>query len=378
MWTHVDRHHRRLLASLAIAAAFVVASWDRLALPFSTDEAIFIHQALVSGKQVVSPAFEGPQNEAATAVMEAIGQLVGFRERPLRLACVLALLLAAAALAEVLADAGAWAGLVPLAALLALPPFARVLPLRPEVFVLLPAALAMLAVPAARPIGIPRSLLAIAGVLGVAAFGLVPAAVVAAALFLSALGRAEVLDRILVVVTASAGVIAAWAFQEVPHWSVIPALDRDIAIHAAAPAAALLAGFGVRRVGRAGPALATCGLLALCAVQWASSRAGPSTTPVATLDRVRMVALPGTALATHGSDRARIAVYARLGHAPGTPIIYLPEHGPLETLAALCRDNGISELWVHPPIDAVPPGFSAPESRRVEVDGAMPLHVEAP
>ena len=94
------------------------------------------------------------------------------------------------------------------------------------------------------------------------------------------------------------------------------------------------------------------------------------------LAQARMVAQPGAGLAVSGSDRIAIAVYARFGRAPMMPIAYVPEEVPWDGLPKWCRDRGIRQLWLSPPREEAPPGFSAPASRPASVPLLMPLVVE--
>jgi hypothetical protein len=134
------------------------------------------------------------------------------------------------------------------------------------------------------------------------------------------------------------------------------------AVAPAIPSLVLLWALSAEALGPA-PRLAFAAVLAFCSVLPFFRSAPDDRQAILILDQARSIALPDNALAVEGPDRLPIAVYARLGHAPPMPIIYIPEHTPFETLGDVARANGITKVWVHPARDAAPPGFSASESR---------------
>src|SRR5436190_13093691 len=141
------RRGLHLLALLAIAVAFTVAAWNRLALPFSTGEATFVHAALRASGQAMPPDFPGAPPAPEACTLATIQQLFGSTERALRIACLLLLAVSGWVLAELILAPTLATALTPLLFLLASPDVTRADFLRSETLVVLPASLALLAAP---------------------------------------------------------------------------------------------------------------------------------------------------------------------------------------------------------------------------------------
>jgi hypothetical protein len=437
---HEPGRNAALVACLALAIAFIAVAWDRLSVPFSTGEARFVHEALRSSGQATSPDFCPDPNPAPARILAVVQQLVGFNERPLRVAMLVLLFAATWFLAEIVPGRSRLRFVMPF--LMILVGVSRSVSVEPGRLAVLPAALALLASPIGPPVTNFRALLGLAGSLALGSIGFEAAFVPAVAIAGVCLVRGSILDRLTGLVTAAAGPSLAWVLHGAPRLrfpSISPGASWS---EAAAPLvlAAIIVislfvrdGFGRHRLALAfggfmgllafasiagpieilpldvpceqrnfGAALAFSALLPLLWVLVASaltssralvvvavvlfavlildlfldSKSRKDSRALEVLAQARMVAQPGAALAVSGNDRAAIAVYARFGRAPMMPVVYVPEDVTLEGLPKWCRDRGIRQLWVSPPRDEAPPGFSAPASRPSAVPLLMPLVVE--
>ena len=98
--------------------------------------------------------------------------------------------------------------------------------------------------------------------------------------------------------------------------------------------------------------------------------------PLEILEQARKVATPDAGLAVAGPDRVAVAVYARLGHAPPMPLMYVPENAAPDALAALCRRNAVRTLWFHPEPVPRPAGFAAAPARTAQAPLLAPIVLE--
>jgi hypothetical protein len=203
------RRGTHLLVSFAIVAAFTLASWNRLALPFSTAEAVFVHEALRASGQASTPDFSAPDNPVPARVLAVIQQLVGTSERPLRLVFVLLLAASAWFLSELLPRPGVAGVAILTLAMLA----CGLAPLRPATLVMLPASLALLAAPLGAPMTNLRALLGLAGAVALGAISLRSALVGAGVMAVIAVFRGSAFERVMAFVAAAAGVAAGRVAQ---------------------------------------------------------------------------------------------------------------------------------------------------------------------
>jgi hypothetical protein len=214
------RRGTHLLVSFAIVAAFTIAAWGRLSLPFSTTEAVFVHEALRASGQASTPDFSMPDNPVPAQVLGVIQQLVGTSERALRLVFLLLLVASAWVLAELLPRAGLAATCVLTVGMLGYAMTNELV--LPQLVSVFPAALAILAAPIGRPTTNLRAILGIAGALALGALGLKAALNAALILVAIALVLGTLLDRLTAVVTAAVAVATAWALGRgpaLPNWS---------------------------------------------------------------------------------------------------------------------------------------------------------------
>jgi hypothetical protein len=370
---------RHLLAALGMAAAFVVASWRTLAIPFSDAEAAFVHASLRAGGQVISPEFDAPSHAPSARALGVLEQIVGIDERALRILFVAFLAVAGCLVTELLFPARLGSAVIPLLGFLALPLLTQRDLIRPELLVVLPAGLALLAAPIGRRVTNLRGGLGLAGAVAVGAMGWHPAAVLAAVLVLVAAFRGSALDRAGAVVTAIAALATAWA-TGAPFAGLLPespSLDARVALFAVVPAVLVFLATAASAVGAVARTAVALALLGLVVVPFVRPPDPGNRIAVTVLDQVRSVAIPGSALAVAGPGRVAVAVYARLGHAVPVPIVYVPEHATLADLAAFLRKAGLRQVWLHPPVADAPRGFSMPESQPASASLLRPLMLES-
>jgi hypothetical protein len=201
-----------LLVSFAVAAAFTVASWDRLSLPFSTSEARFVHEALRASGQASTPDFDLPDNPVPARVLAVIQQLVGTSERALRLVFLLILAASAWLLAELLPYPSVTGSIVLVLGLFsyAMDDTGMVLP---GLVTFLPAALALLAAPFGPPMTRMRAALGAAGMIALGAISLRAGGAAAAALVAAAIVRGSLVERLVSLGAAACGVGAGLALR---------------------------------------------------------------------------------------------------------------------------------------------------------------------
>jgi hypothetical protein len=204
------RRGAHLLVSFAIAAALTIAAWDRLAVPFSTKEALFVHEALRASGQAATPDFSIPDDPVPAQVLGFFQQLVGTSERPLRLVFLLLLAATAWFLAELLPEPDLAASAVLTLGLVGSWMVTPACLVSPDLLPLLPAALALLAAPLGPRITTSRALLGLAGMLALGALGSAPAFAAAAAVAAVSLVRGSLLDRLTGFVTAGVGAAAGF------------------------------------------------------------------------------------------------------------------------------------------------------------------------
>lgn len=201
-----------LLVSFAVAAAFTIAAWDRLALPFSTSEARFVHEALRASGQAATPDFDLPDNPVPAQVLAVIQQLVGTSERSLRLVFLLILAVSAWLLAELLPYPSVSGSVVLLLGMLALALGDQGV-LQPDLIVLLPAALMLFAAPFGPPTTLLRGILGVCGMIALGAVSLRAGYAGAAALVAAAIVRGSLIERLTALVAAACGVATGLALR---------------------------------------------------------------------------------------------------------------------------------------------------------------------
>jgi hypothetical protein len=428
-----------LLGCLAIAIAFTAAAWDRLSLPFSTGEARFVHQALRESGQVGSPDFCADPNRVPAQILVVVQQLVGSSERALRSAMLVLLFASGWFLAEIVPGRSRLRFFMPFLIILArvsvsLQLSPQLLVVLPAALALLASPIGVPVTKLRALLGLAGSLTL--GSIGFeAAF---PFAVALAAICLlrgSILGRVGGIAT-AAAGTALAWFLHGRPELHLPsirlsevwtdHWSslVLPGIilaslfvrdgfRRDrlalafgwvlgflafasvvgpieilplhvpseqcdfgaLAFSVLTPLLWILLGSALTSFRPLGIIVVMLGILFILS-GLLDSEARKDATATTVLAQARAVSQPGAALAVSGEDRVAVAVYARLGNAPMMPIAYVPETVPPDGLAKWCRDRGIRQLWIHPPVPDAPPGFSAPASRPAAVTLLMPLVVE--
>jgi hypothetical protein len=369
----------QLLAVFALVVAFAAASWGRLALPFSTGEAAFVHAALRASGQAMPPDFPGAPQAPQARTLAVVQQLVGPGERALRIACLLMLAISGWVLAELILAPSLATAITPLLFLLASPDVTRADFLRPETFAVLPATLALLAAPIGGFVSAARALLGLGGALAAGAFSFHGGAAAALPLLAIAAARGSALERLTALVTGAAGIAMAWVVHGPPSsapglpWSA----EARLIAFSLAPAATLVLSNAARA---GGPILAgLVPFLLAVAIGFGLRASIEPTRGVAkdVLAQARGVASTDGGLAVAGPDRVAVAVYARLGHAPPMPLFFVPENADPDALARLCRRYGVRRLWFHrPPVNA-PRGLASAESRPAHVPLLAPFLVDA-
>jgi hypothetical protein len=429
-----------LVVSLVLAIAFTAAFWDRLSVSFSRGEASFVHQALRASGQATSPDFCPDANQVPARILAVVQQLVGFNERSLRLAMLVLFFASTWFLSEIVPGRGRLRFVMPFVMVLAgasssvvvepgrlavLPAALALLasPIGPPItnfrallglagslalgsigfeaaFVPAVAIAAMclvrgsmlerltgLATAAAGPAlawilhGASRlhfPSMSFSGSWSAATAPLVLIAIIVTSLFIrdgfrrhrlalafgwftgllalaSIAGPMEVLPLDIPCEQRNFGAMLAFSALFPPLWVLL--------------ASALTSS-------RAMGVIAVVLFAVVILSNVLDSEARKDSPALEVLDQARMVAQPGAALAVSGNDRIAVAVYARFGRAPMMPIAYVPEGVTRDDLAKWCRDRGIRQLWVSPPLEEAPPGFSAPASRPASVPLLMPLVVE--
>jgi hypothetical protein len=361
--------HRTKIFFSALAAVALAASLGRLALPFTTAEAGFVHQAMRALALVEGPDFAPVGSLREAGILARAFFETGLTERAARLLFVLSL--AAAGLLALTAAKAVRASSAFAVALLLLgaPALLRADVVSPGLLYAAPAACALLAVArggrgfaVVATLSSGAALFATArldpgtaattaiGVLTLAVSGGSPAAVARA---LAAIGLAAGAVRLDGAPTFAAAAVFAMVLRVVAASTLLADGQRprpDRVAGALLPLAALLVARTAEAGGAASRALLVFGLLVAYAATFAAGVA-PREDPRILLEDARRVATTADVVAFGGEGRVGAAVYARLGHDPAMPHVFVPEGVAKADLPAAARRFGARVLWTDLDLD---------------------------